>query len=277
MTGALPTILVADNLRFAFDDGRWRVDGVSLKLSPGELICVVGPNGAGKSTLLRLIVGLLKPITGRIELNRRPLDEYSPIERAQLVAYLPQSPGAPAGLSVEDLVRLGRHPHRRFGLFESTDDMSVVASAISLTRMNEFAERALTTLSGGEAQRAHLSAALAQEPRLLVLDEPTANLDLLHQLRIFGLLRSLADNQQIAVIAVTHDLNTARSFADRVLLLDGGRPAAFGTPQQVLTTERLESVYQVQFETAVAAKSGRTCLIANEIHQPSPRASGATS
>lgn len=272
MTAESQTILAALNLRFAFDDDRWRVDGVSLELSRGQLLCVVGPNGAGKSTLLRLIVGLLKPTHGHIELNGRSLDDYSAIERAQWVAYLPQSPASPDGLSVEDLVRLGRHPHRRFGLFESSDDMAVVASALDLTQMSDFADRLLTTLSGGEAQRAHLSAALAQQPRLLVLDEPTANLDLLHQLRIFGLLRSLTDQQRMAVIAVTHDLSTAQNYADRVLLLDQGRPAAFGTPDQVLTAERLESVYHVQFETAVAAQSGRTCLLANEVKQP-PRES----
>jgi len=277
MNTASSTTLFAKELRFAIDDERWRVDGVSLDLSAGEMLCVVGPNGAGKSTLLKLIVGLLKPLAGQIELAGRSLSDYSAIERARHIAYLPQSPGAPAGLSVADLVRLGRHPHRRFGLFESTADMNVVASALKLTQMNDFADRLLTTLSGGEAQRAHLSAALAQQPRLLVLDEPTANLDLLHQLRIFSLLRSLADGQEMAVIAVTHDLNTAHTYADRVLLLDQGRPAAFGTPDQVLTADRLESVYQVQFETAVAAASGRTCLLANALdppeHQNPPRPS----
>lgn len=258
------TVIKAKHVSFSYEQDFQCVRDVSFALPGQSLTCILGPNGAGKSTLLRMLVGLLKPTTGSIELFARNLSTYSPTDRARQIAYLPQSPVAPDAITVEQLVRLGRHPHRQWGLFESVEDMQVVAESMHLADMSQFAHRRLATLSGGEAQRAHLAAALAQQTPILALDEPTANLDLFHQMRIFGLLRDLVAKRKMTVVAVTHDLNIARSFSDQILLLDRGRLEAVGSADEVLTVERLESVYHVGFSRAVTSDNTRSCLMAYE-------------
>jgi iron complex transport system ATP-binding protein len=218
---------------------------VNLSVQPGECWAVVGPNGAGKSTLMRLMAGLAVPRAGRIELQGRPLSEYSRRARAQRIALVPQRGDSTFDLSVREIVLLGRYPHRLLGLFDSPDDERIAERVMTQTVTREFADRPLATLSGGEAARAHLAAALAQQPRVLLLDEPTASLDLRHERDVFELLRTHAARERVAVVVVTHDVNLAADFCSHVLVLDDGKAVAAGLPGEVLRPEVLAPVYEV--------------------------------
>jgi iron complex transport system ATP-binding protein len=240
-------LLDARGVTFAHTAMSPRIGPLDLSVRRGELVGVLGPNGAGKSTLLRLVVGLLRPQHGEISIAGQRLSTMSPAARARLIAFLPQNPEAPAAATVEEIVRLGRHPHRGWSIFESPHDLEVVQAALARTGTSTFAARRLDTLSGGEAQRVHLAAALAQEPKLLVLDEPTANLDLHQQLKIFTLLAELTRNEHLAVLVVTHDLNLSAQFCDRVVVLRAGQMAAVGPPAAALRRDVLTEVYGVRF------------------------------
>jgi iron complex transport system ATP-binding protein len=171
----------------------------------------------------------------------------SPRQRSQQIAYLPQRAPDDVDLSVEEVVLLGRYPFRSFGLFESAEDYRVARHAMAITETHVFADRTLATLSGGELQRVHLAAALAQEPQLLLLDEPTASLDIQHQLAVFRILRERALRERLAVVAVTHDVNLATQFCTEALLLHDGKAVAAGPISEVLTPQRLTPVYGVEF------------------------------
>jgi len=240
-------MLQFEAIRFGYPGRELFLGPLDLSVNGGELWGVIGPNGSGKSTLLRLSVGLLPAAQGRVLLHGRPIGEIPPLARARQVAFLPQRPEAPPAITARQLVLLGRHPYRRYLLFESSEDFRVAEAALRQTQMLEFADRPLNTLSGGEAQRAHLAAALAQQPRVLVLDEPTSALDPYHQLQIFSILRALAREQGLALLAATHDLNLAGQFCDRLLLLSNGREARRGAPADVLDPETLARVYGVRF------------------------------
>ncbi len=240
------SLLELRNVRFGFPARRDFLGPISLSVAAGECWAIVGPNGAGKSTLLRLMAGLAKPHAGAVMLAGQSLDQFASRRRAQQVAYVPQRLPGDIDLTVREVVLMGRFPHRSLGLFESPADFRVADRAMHTTDTFPFADRPLTTLSGGEAQRVHVAAALAQEPRVLLLDEPTASLDLQHQLAIFDILRERARNDDVAVVVVTHDVNLASRFCTHVLLLHDGKAIASGTPQEVLTPAILEPVYEVK-------------------------------
>jgi len=240
-------VLALENVRYGFPDRPDFLGPVTLTVEPGQLWGVIGPNGAGKSTLLRVVVGLVRPTAGELRLLSRPMDRIPARDRARTVAFLPQQTLAAPFATAGETVLLGRFPHRRYSLFESGHDLAVASAAMEATDTTPFMDRSMATLSGGEAQRVHLAAALAQEPRLLVLDEPTAALDLYHQFGTLDLLRSRADTMGMSVILVTHDLNAVARYCDRLLLLDGGKPAACGRREEVLRTDVLERVYRVRF------------------------------
>ena len=228
---------------------RFALGPVTLTVRPGDCWAIVGPNGAGKSTLLRLMAGLCKPSAGQVALEGRSLSEFPARDRARKIAFVPQQPRGDLDFTVRDAVLLGRFPHRSLGLFESAEDYRITDEAMTVTRTLDYADRPLATLSGGEAHRVHVAAALAQQPRLLLLDEPTASLDLQHQLGIFEILRERASKDGLAVVVVTHDVNLAARFCSPVLLLDEGRVAAIGPPKDVLTPEILGPVYDVELTT----------------------------
>jgi iron complex transport system ATP-binding protein len=233
------------DLHFGFPRRPDFLGPVSLSVQPGDTWAIIGPNGAGKSTLLRLMAGLLPPNSGAIEWSGTSLAKLSPRTRAQTIAFLPQRSPTDFDLTVREVVLMGRFPHRSLGLFESANDQRIADEAMQTTAVSPLADRLLSTLSGGEAQRVHLAAALAQKPKLLLLDEPTASLDLEHQLSIFELLRRIARERGVAVVVVTHDVNLAARYCDHVLLLDDGRVAAVGSPREVITPAVLEPVYRV--------------------------------
>lgn len=222
---------------------------VTLTIRPGQCWGIIGPNGAGKSTLLRLMAGLRHPDSGRVTLGHRSLAQLTGRERAQRIAFVPQHPPADIDSTARAVVLLGRFPHRTLALFESVDDRRIADRAMEITETIGFADRPLTTLSGGEAQRVHIAAALAQEPQFLLLDEPTASLDLQHQQAIFHILRQRTTGDGLAVAVVTHDVNLARQYCSHVLLLHDGRVVADGGPEDVVTPDVLRPVYGVELAT----------------------------
>jgi iron complex transport system ATP-binding protein len=235
---------------------------ISLRIGRGDCWAIVGPNGAGKSTMLRLLAGLLKPRSGEIEFEGKSLGRLAARERARRIAFLPQQMSGDLDFRVADLVLMGRYPHRSLGLFESAEDHRIARQAMSRTQTLAFADRAVVTLSGGEAQRVHLAAALAQEPALLLLDEPTASLDLQHQLAVFDILREQTAGGGPAVVVVTHDVNLAARFCTHVLLLNDGKTVACGSPAEVLTPAVLEPVYDVALAAlALPGGPGRRWLV----------------
>ncbi len=219
------------------------VRDVSLSVSPGRLLAVAGPNGAGKTTLLRLLSGSLVPQRGEVTVDDRPLGDLGDRERGRTLAVVPQSESSPFPVTVREMVGMGRYAH--LGPWERTGsrDRTVVEHALERCAVAHFADRRLDELSGGERQRAGIARALAQEAPILLLDEPTAGLDLRYRMELFHLLCELrADG--LAVLVITHDLNLAARFADRLLLLDRGRARALGTPDEVLSREVLEELYE---------------------------------
>jgi iron complex transport system ATP-binding protein len=224
------------------------VERASLALRGGELAILVGPNGAGKTTLLRALAGLI-PADGTIELGGQPLAALKARERARRVAYLPQGHVFHWPISVAAIVMLGREPHADPFSSTSADDRAAVARALAITETQAFAQRAVTTLSGGERARVALARALATQAPVLLADEPTASLDPRHQLIVMELLRQAA-RAGSAILATMHDLTLAARFADRVVIMHEGRLVAEGPPAETLNAERLATVFGVEAQMA---------------------------
>ncbi len=226
---------------------------VNLTVDTGEWVSVVGANGAGKTTLLHVLAGLVSAgsdarVTGTVRVAGLDPQATRRAQIARVVALMPQRPTVPDGVSVAELVALGRTPHiPRFGM-PSGDDRRVVADVIERLELQDVADRAVSELSGGELQRVVLARALAQQPSVLVLDEPTSALDVGHQQQVLELVDAMRAADGITVIAAMHDLTLAGQYADRMVMLHGGRVVADGTPAEVLTAERIADVYQARVE-----------------------------
>ncbi|MCX4450884.1 ABC transporter ATP-binding protein [Streptomyces sp. NPDC087866] len=233
--------------------GRLLLDGVTLAPQPGTTVGLIGPNGSGKSTLLRILAGLLAPHAGTVTLDGEPLAAAGRRQVARRVAVVDQHAVTQDELSVLDVVRLGRIPHRRAWSAPTGEDAAAVDAALERTGLTGLRERSWHTLSGGERQRVQIARALAQQPRELLLDEPTNHLDIQHQLELLSLVASLP---LTAVIAL-HDLNLAAMFCDRIVVLSGGRAVAGGTPEQVITEELIGEVYRVRAVVTPDGPQGR--------------------
>jgi iron complex transport system ATP-binding protein len=240
-------MLEARNITISYRQ-RVAVEGVSLKLSPREVMAVIGPNGAGKSTLLRALNGTLSPVSGEILLAGLPLRSYARRALSRRVAAVAQEADVRFPVTVIEFVLGGRYAWASISSWgwETEHDLQIVGEILRETELQEFSGRLMNELSGGERQRAVLARALATEAGILLLDEPTANLDLGHQAAILRLVRQRCDTRNAGAIVVMHDINLAAEFADHVLLLKNGRPVAFGSPNEVLTTELLREVFAVQ-------------------------------
>ena len=243
------TVARLDGVRFAYAPRRGErrpvLEGVDLAIGAGEIVALLGANGSGKTTLLRLLAGTLRPDAGTVSLFGRPVEAWSRVERARRLAVLPQSLELPAGFTVGEIVAMGRAPHAR-SLFGATPgDEEAVEAALRDADAVELAARPVEELSGGERQRVLVAMALAQEPQLLLLDEPTLHLDLAHQVALLGTLRRLRDQRGIAVVAVLHDLNLAVAVAPRSVVLHRGRVAADGASRAVLTAAMVDRVFGV--------------------------------
>jgi iron complex transport system ATP-binding protein len=220
--------------------------GLSLEIGDGDIVALVGPNGSGKSTLLRALGRVLKPRRGAVYLDGRAMREWPTREVARKLALLPQGPTLAADLSVHELVWLGRSPHQGLLGLPKPQDEEAVRWAIAETGIASLAGRRLSELSGGERQRVWVAMALAQQPQVLLLDEPTTFLDLNHQLELLDLIRYLNREHGLTVVMVLHDLNQAARYARRVVVLKEGEVYADGTPAEVLTAETLRDVFGVE-------------------------------
>jgi iron complex transport system ATP-binding protein len=233
--------------------GRLILDGVDLSPRTGAMTGLLGPNGSGKSTLLRLLAGVLAPTAGLVTLDGRPLDRVGRREVARRVAVVEQQADTQVELTVRDIVRLGRIPHRRAWTPASAADEEAVTDALDRTGLTPEADRLWHTLSGGERQRVQIARALAQRPRELLLDEPTNHLDVQHQLDVLALVAALPVTSVVAL----HDLNLAAMYCDHLVVLSQGGVVAHGEPAEVLTADLVAKVYRVDAEITRSGPADR--------------------
>jgi iron complex transport system ATP-binding protein len=238
--------LVVKDLQFGYNS-RTILNGISLELKPKEMLGVIGPNGSGKSTLIQCIDGLLRPKTGSILLDGKDLKDISRKELARRVGYVPQTTSRSFFPStVLDTVLMGRRPH--LGWRSSNQDVKNVIQVLRLMGIEDLAMRDINELSGGQQQKVLIARALAQEPAVLLLDEPTSNLDIKHQLEVVEIIREKVMEKSISAIMAVHDLNLAAKYTDRIVMMKEGKVFASGTPESVLTPENIRTVYGVVAE-----------------------------
>ena len=233
---------------------------MTLRVEAGELVVVLGPNGAGKSTLLRVVAGLVPHHRGRVSVVGRDLAVLDRREVARLVSMVPQMPDAPLGFTVREVVAMGRAPHQGAWLEAGDLDHELVAHALEACDLLDLVDRRVDELSGGEQKRIAIARALAQDGKVLLLDEAGAHLDVRHLVATHELVRREVAARGLACIAVMHDLNAAAVYADRVVLLRGGRVVAVGTPDEVMTGERLSEVFGAEL-TVARLEGGARCYL----------------
>ena len=237
---------------------------VSLEICPGEVLAVIGPNGVGKSTLVRIASGTLDPMRGQVGINGDSLGELKPDERARLVSVVPQANNLPPTFRALDVVLMGRTPYLGWLGSEGDADYQVVTEAMERTSTLEMAERPIEELSGGEQQRVLIARALAQAAPIMLLDEPTAHLDLRHQDQVLGLARGLAKESGMAIMLALHDLNLVSRFADRVALLSDGEVRKLGSPEDVMLPDLLAGVYGIHIEVVPSPIDGKPLVLSAE-------------
>ncbi len=236
--------LKIDNLVCGYNAVKPVIRDISFTVEDGDFVGIVGPNGSGKTTLLRALVGLLKPFSGTIMIGNHHLETLDRKELARRVAFVPQLMEPVEGFTVEDLVSLGRTHYLDRFTFENEDDMEAVKWAIEELKVEDLKERPVTELSGGEFQRVAIARALAQEPRVLLLDEPTSHLDIRYQVNICKLLRRIRNHRSI--LATFHDLNLASRFCTKLVLMKNGALIAAGAPNDVVTPDNIWKAYRIK-------------------------------
>ncbi|UPO76118.1 ABC transporter ATP-binding protein [Arthrobacter sp. Helios] len=271
--------LGAQDLVLSYED-RKVVDGLSVELPPGRITVIVGANACGKSTLLRGLARLLKPAAGVVQLNGRDINALPSREVARTLGLLPQTPNAPDGITVADLVGRGRYPHQGwFRQWNSRDD-EAVAAALEATGTLELAGRDVDELSGGQRQRVWIAMALAQETDILLLDEPTTFLDVTHQVEVLDLLTDLNRRSGTTVVIVLHDLNLAARYADHLIAMKAGAIAAQGDPATIVTTALVRDVFGLDASVIPDPVSGTPMVVPVGRHhsrrhrEPVPQATG---
>ena len=237
-------LFVTDGLGVQIEDVAI-LNKVSLSVEAGEWVSIVGPNGAGKTTLLSVMAGL-RQASGSVAIKGRNIDEMTPRERARLLAYVPQHPEIPPGMTVSGYVLLGRTPHLPFLGTEGSSDFDLVEQVLLQFDLSSLGQRTLESLSGGELQRCHLARAIAQATPIVFLDEPTTALDLGHQQQALDRIRLLREEQRVTVVMTMHDLTLASQYSDRIILMSKGQIAAEGKPEDVLDPTRLSELYGAQ-------------------------------
>ena len=239
------------------------IHAVDVCIHRAEIAAIIGPNGSGKSTLLKALARLLKPHSGTIEFLGTDIWRKSERDIAQKIAFLPQSAEPPGDITVLDLVRMGRLPHRKFWDMFSKEDEEICREALARTGMESLAMRPIRALSGGERQRARLAMALAQQPEALLLDEPTTYLDIRHQLALMELVENLHETLGLTVIMVLHDLNQAVRYGERLIAVRAGKIIADGSPNDVFTRELVRDLYGVESRVSdveIAGRHTKLCL-----------------
>jgi iron complex transport system ATP-binding protein len=237
------------------------VHDLTVEIPDGQVTTIVGPNGCGKSTLLRTLARLLPPSSGQVVLDGAPITSMATRDIATRLSLLPQSPIAPEGLLVRDLVGRGRHPHQRWFAQWSRQDEEVVEAALAMTDTSDLRDRPLDQLSGGQRQRAWIAMTLAQDTDLMLLDEPTTYLDLAHQVEVLELVCRLNRERARTVAMVLHDLNLAARYSDLVVVMHEGRIVTQGSPTEVFTTEMLSDVFGLEAEILADPRTGLPIVI----------------
>ena len=220
--------------------------GITLNLDRPELISIIGPNGVGKSTLIHCINKILKPKDGMVFINEYDVNEVDVKELAKVMGYVPYTTVNTFPISVIDAVMMGRHPHSKMGSTE--EDFRISYEMLEKLGVEDFAMRSLNELSAGQLQKVILAKGLAQKPRVLLLDEPTSNLDVKHQIGVTKLLKQVADEEKMTVVMICHDLNIAAKYSDRVVIMSEGKIFAFGTAEEVITKDNICHVYDIDCE-----------------------------
>ena len=236
---------------------------ITAHFNPGELVSLVGPNGAGKTTLLKLISGTLKPSSGKIYIYDQLSHNLTNKKRAIWISMVPQNPKLPNELSIPDFVMLGRNPHLGLLQWESKEDFNIARKSMSLTEIDYLSGRKLGEISGGEKQRAMLALGITQQSPIMLLDEPTSNLDISHQRKVMKIIRRIHEEKSGfgATVLAIHDLNIAAQFSDRILLFSNGSIAADGTPKEVLTKNNIESIYGLEVTIITHPEHGTPVII----------------
>lgn len=256
-------ILKVGKIHFSYDSEE-TLNDVSFEVSQGEILSIIGPNGAGKSTLLKCINQLLEPRTGTAFLDNDDLLSMKNKEIARKIGFVPQNSLNKFPLSVFDTVMMGRFPHLKRFETEKLKDFEIVHKAMHACDIEHLAERLTTEISGGEYQKTVIARALAQEPKVLLLDEPTLHLDIGHQLELLELLKLLTHEKVLITVMVSHDLNLAMRYSDKILILKDGKIYMAGTPDETLTVKSIRDVYGIETEI-IRAKSGLSCLVPHPI------------
>jgi iron complex transport system ATP-binding protein len=253
-------LLVAAGLFAGYDDTEI-LHGLDLTVPPGRITVIVGANACGKSTFLRTLSRLISPSKGQVLLDGKSIHRTSSRDLARTLGLLPQSPIAPEGITVADLVSRGRHPHQSLFSRWTRQDDEAVDSALSATKTFELAERPVDELSGGQRQRVWIAMALAQQTDVLLLDEPTTFLDINHQIEVLDLLTDLNRTRGTTVVMVLHDLNLAARYADHLVALADGRVHVSGTPEAVLTEDTVRHVFGLESRVIADPTSGRPIML----------------
>ena len=260
-------IVCFENVCFQYDQ-RKILNNISFQVSQGSFFIIIGPNGSGKTSLLKTLSGLEKSSSGQISILNKPIYRYSTKELATVLAYVPQTAPVDFPFTVIDIVRMGRAPH--LGIFgdEKKDDLEIARQAMIFTNTDHLANRKINQLSGGECQRVNIARAICQQPHILLLDEPTASLDLGHQTRIMDLMEKLKTEQDMTIIMISHDINLAALYGDHILVLKNGDIVAQGSANDVMTFDILETAYQciVLVDESPLGKYPRITLVPEKYH-----------
>lgn len=238
----MTSAITVQNLSYSFDS-RTVLDDLSFEVESGQYFIIIGPNGSGKTTLLKLLAGLLTLKNGQINIQAKGIQTYTPKELARSVAYVPQNVPVEFPFTVTQVVLMGRAPHLGLMGFEGESDLHLAHEAMRITDVEHLADRRIDQLSGGERQRVFIARAICQQPQIMLLDEPTAALDLSHQVRLMDLMEQLKTQQGATIVMVSHDLNMAAMYADQLLLLSQGQIVISGPPDRVIDYQLLEQVY----------------------------------
>jgi iron complex transport system ATP-binding protein len=245
--------------------------GLDLQVGRGELVCLLGPNGAGKSTLVRVLAGTLPPVEGEVRLFGEPIGRIDRREIARAVAVVPQHVEVSWGFTVRDVVTMGRAPHQEGWLRTTAEDREVVAEVLARCDLTRIAERSVDELSGGEQKRVAIARALAQRPRVLLLDEPAAFLDVRHQIDLYEMLAEAVARERLACLVVMHDLNAAAQYGTRIALAKAGRLVAVGTIEEVMTYRRLKETFDADLYCGVNDLSGDRIFVPMRPRPPQSR------
>lgn len=253
-------MIAIDSLKFSYN-GKPTLDNVTLRIKEGEFAGIIGPNGAGKSTLIRMLSKMLEPASGSITLRGKPLGDISIRELAQDMAVLPAETFFAYDFTVREIVKMGRAPHLGFWSEGGALDDGIVERALEACGIAKLAERNIHSLSSGERQMVFLAQALAQEPKILLLDEPTVHLDIQHQIQVFRHLREWNEKRNMTVLVISHDLNVASQFCRRLILFHEGAIVTDGAPKEVLTEDNIQRVYGLRTKVIASPQTGLPAIL----------------